>query len=189
MILHNPNNSNFLIIPQSGYNITTKDRMSKLHVFVNQKTIGDYRCVAWFGASAHASISAKLRLATIALESKDTYKPIIHWKIAPKNSLIVRCGDVVSAPDPVWSYYKWVGCWIKFLRASLLTKLSSRNDVLLPSMDQAQNKIGGYILSNITSADSGIYSCSATNTVTGAEIKMPQRYSITVATTSRNAPT
>lgn len=93
---------------QSGYNITTKDRLSKLHVFVNQKTIGDYRCVAWFGASAHASISAKLRLATISLDSKDTYKPLIHWKIAPKNSLIIRCGDVISAPDPVWSYYKWV---------------------------------------------------------------------------------
>lgn len=56
-------------------------------------------------------------------------------------------------------------------------------------MDQVQNKIGGYILKNITTADSGIYSCSATNTVTGAEIKMPQRYSITVASTSRNAPT
>lgn len=55
-------------------------------------------------------------------------------------------------------------------------------------MDQAQNKIGGYILSNVTAADSGIYSCSATNTVTGSEIKMPQRYSITVATTSRTSP-
>lgn len=136
---------------------------------MNQKTIGDYRCVAWFGASAHASISAKLRLATIALDSKEAYKSLIHWKIAPKNSLIIRCGDVISAPDPVWSYY--------------------RNDVLLPQMDQAQNKIGGYILKNITSADSGIYSCSATNTVTGAEIKMPQRYSITVSTTSRSSPT
>ena len=91
---------------QSGYNITTKDRLTKLHVFVNQKTIGDYRCVAWFGSSAHASISAKLRLATMTLDSKETYKPLIHWKISPKNSLIVRCGDVTSAPDPVWSYYK-----------------------------------------------------------------------------------
>lgn len=93
-------------LPQSTYNITTKDRLSKLHVYVNQKTIGDYRCVAWFGASAHASISAKLRLATIALDSKEGSKNLIHWKIAPKNSLIIRCGDVVSAPDPVWSYYK-----------------------------------------------------------------------------------
>lgn len=135
---------------------------------MNQKTIGDYRCVAWFGSSAHASISAKLRLATISMESKDSYKPIIHWKIAPKNSLIIRCGDVVSAPDPVWSYFK--------------------DDVPLPSNEQVQSKIGGYVLTNITSFDSGIYSCVATNTVTGAEIKMPQRYSITVATTPRSAP-
>lgn len=56
-------------------------------------------------------------------------------------------------------------------------------------MDQVQNKIGGYILRNLTAADNGIYSCSATNTVTGAEIKMPQRFSITVASTSRSAPT
>lgn len=75
-------------------------------MFVNQKTIGDYRCVAWFGASAHASISAKLRLASIALESKETHRPLTYWTIAPKNSLVIRCGDVVSAPDPVWSYYK-----------------------------------------------------------------------------------
>lgn len=135
---------------------------------MNQKTIGDYRCVAWFGSSAHASISAKLRLATISMESKDSSKPIVHWKIAPKNSLIIRCGDVVSAPDPVWSYFK--------------------DDVLLPPNDQVQSKIGGYVLTNVTSADSGIYSCLATNTVTGAEVKMPQRYSITVATTSRSAP-
>jgi hypothetical protein len=55
-------------------------------------------------------------------------------------------------------------------------------------MDQAQSKIGGFVVRNVTSADSGIYSCLATNTVTGTEIKMPQRYSITVATTPRSAP-
>lgn len=95
-----------ILIQQSFYNITTKDRLSKLHVLVNQKTIGDYRCVAWFGASAHASISAKLRLASMSLDRKETYTSLLHWKIAPKNSLIIRCGDVISAPDPVWSYYK-----------------------------------------------------------------------------------
>jgi len=51
-----------------------------------------------------------------------------------------------------------------------------------------QNKFGGYILSNLSATDSGIYSCSATNTVTGAEIKMPQRYSLTVATMPRSPP-
>lgn len=91
---------------QSSYNITTKDRLTKLHVYVNQKTVGDYRCVGWFGSSAHASISAKLRLASTAIDDKDTHKPIIHWKVAPKNSIIIRCGTVTSAPDPVWSYYK-----------------------------------------------------------------------------------
>jgi hypothetical protein len=103
LVLHN---LRLFYFRQPGYNITTRDRLSKLHVYVNQKTIGDYRCVAWFGSSAHASISAKLRLATIALDQKESSRPIIHWKIAPKNSLIIRCGEVSSAPDPVWSYFK-----------------------------------------------------------------------------------
>lgn len=86
--------------------MTTKDRLSKLHVYVNQKTVGDYRCVAFFGTAAHASTSARLRLASISLDDKDTRKPLISWKIAPKNSIVLRCGNVTSAPDPVWSFYK-----------------------------------------------------------------------------------
>ncbi|KAG5682202.1 hypothetical protein PVAND_011568 [Polypedilum vanderplanki] len=152
----------------TSYNITTKDRLSKLHVYVNQKTVGDYRCVAWFGASAHASTSAKLRLASISLEDRDTRKPLISLKIAPRNSIILRCGNVTSSPDPVWSYYK--------------------DDILLPTSNQVQSKYGGYILKNLTDKDSGIYSCSAMNTVAGTEIKLPQRYSITVTPTSRSAP-
>jgi hypothetical protein len=60
----------FILKKQSGYNVTTKDKLSKLHVYVNQKTVGDYECVAWFGASAITSTSAKLMLATISLDSK-----------------------------------------------------------------------------------------------------------------------
>jgi brother of ihog len=46
-------------------------------------------------------------------------------------------------------------------------------------------------LNNVSAADSGIYSCSAVNTLlnTGAEIRLPQRYSISVAPTPRTPPT
>ncbi|KAL7032797.1 hypothetical protein ACKWTF_007401 [Chironomus riparius] len=152
-----------------SYNITTRERLSKLHVYVNQKTVGDYRCVAWFGASAHASTSARLRIASIYLDDKDTHKPPIHLKIAPKNSIILRCGNVTSVPDPVWSFYK--------------------DDVLLPTYNQLQSKYGGYILKNVSANDSGVYSCSAMNTVAGIEIKMPQRYVLHVTPTSRSPPT
>lgn len=152
-----------------SYNITTKERLTKLHVYVNQKTVGDYRCVAWFGASAHSSTSARLRIASIYLDDKDSHKTSIHLKVAPKNSLILRCGNVTSVPDPIWSFYK--------------------DDVLLPTYNQVQNKYGGYILKNVSASDSGVYSCSALNTVAGVEIKMTQRYVLHVTPTSRSSPT
>jgi brother of ihog len=65
----------------------------------------------------------------------------------------------------------------------------NRDDVLLPTTNQVQSRYGGYILKNITAADSGVYSCSATNTIAGVEVKMPQRYSIIVTPTPRSAPT
>lgn len=51
----------------AGYNITFKDGVSKLRIYVSPKTIGEYQCIAWYGALALASVSAKLTLATISL--------------------------------------------------------------------------------------------------------------------------
>lgn len=60
----------------------------------------------------------------------------------------------------------------------------------MPASNQiVQAKYGGYILKNVTDKDSGIYGCSAMNTVAGTELKMAQKYSITVTPTSRSAPT
>ncbi|KFB39575.1 AGAP002040-PA-like protein [Anopheles sinensis] len=54
---------------QAGYNVSTVDSRYKLRVSVSAATIGEYQCVAWFGASAIASIPARLTLATIGLEA------------------------------------------------------------------------------------------------------------------------
>lgn len=64
-----------------------------------------------------------------------------------------------------------------------------RDDVLLPTYNQVLSKYGGYILKNVSASDSGVYSCSAMNTVAGIEIKMPQRYVLHVTPTSRSPPT
>lgn len=53
----------------------------------------------------------------------------------------------------------------------------------------AQIPTGGLILSQLTSADSGTYTCSAVNTITGTELKMPQKMTILVDYTPRRSPT
>lgn len=31
---------------------------------------------------------------------------IVHWKVHPGNSILIKCGDVVSNPAPSWSFFK-----------------------------------------------------------------------------------
>ena len=143
---------------------------------MNQKTVGDYQCVAWFGASAITSISAKLMLATISLDSKEAASPMvrriipnqmIHWKISPKNSLIIKCGDVISYPPPVWNYYK-------------------DNEQISPTVPHLAS--GVLIISQLSHSDAGTYTCSAVNSITGIDIKIPQKIILTVDMTSRGPP-
>lgn len=82
-----------------------EDSISKLRVYVNQNTAGDYQCVAWLGAAALASIPAKLQLANITVDT--TVNPrVLHWKVPPGNNILINCGEVLSSPSPVWNFYK-----------------------------------------------------------------------------------
>lgn len=54
-----------------------------------------------------------------------------------------------------------------------------RDDHLVPS-SFTQLSSGTLVLQNIAPHDSGVYSCVAVNSITGAEIKMPQRLSVTI---------
>uniref|UniRef100_A0A1L8DJX5 Interference hedgehog n=2 Tax=Nyssomyia neivai TaxID=330878 RepID=A0A1L8DJX5_9DIPT len=170
----------------AGYNITFKDGVSKLRVYVSPKTIGEYQCIAWYGASALASVSAKLTLATISLgndnhifeqdafgvldgSSKRRNPPpqIVHWQVSPGNSVIIKCGDIVSNPPPVWSYFK--------------DNTQIRSSVLqLPS--------GALILTSLSPRDSGSYWCSAVNSITETEIKIPRRTDLSITNTTKAAP-
>ncbi|XP_058825195.1 interference hedgehog-like isoform X2 [Topomyia yanbarensis] len=193
----------YVYLNKNGHNVTTVEGNSKLHVYVNVKTIGEYQCVAWFGASAIASIPARLTLASISLDSSisssggyASYGPIRgssisdvhsgrtdrvptmmrrvlspiqqqHLKISPGNSIIIKCGEVISNPPAIWSYYK--------------------DEVAIPA-STPQLPSGGLILPQLTPQDSGTYRCSAVNSITGNELKLPQKTTILVEFTPRSSP-
>lgn len=105
---------------QNGYNVTVKENISRLTVIVSHNTVGEYQCIAWIGASALASLPAKLSLATISLDANSLGKndripssmrrglqqQNVHWSVTPGNSVIIKCGEVVSYPPPVWTFFK-----------------------------------------------------------------------------------
>ncbi|XP_050068300.1 interference hedgehog-like [Anopheles maculipalpis] len=164
-----------------GYNASIVDGRYKLRVSVSESTIGEYQCVAWFGASAIASIPARLTLATIGLEAEGVpgrhdrvpttmrrIQPQQHFKVYPGNSIIIDCGEIVSNPPPIWSYYK-DGMTIY----PNVTQLQTGRRLILPSLTQR---------------DTGTYWCSAVNSITGSEVILPQRTTVTVDFVPRSAP-
>ncbi|XP_053670237.1 interference hedgehog-like [Anopheles nili] len=168
---------------QPGYNASTVDSRYKLRVSVSEATIGEYQCVAWFGASAIASIPAQLTLATIGLEPANEgvpgrhdrvpttmrrIQPQQHFKVFPGNSIIIDCGDIVSKPAPIWSYYK---DGISFV-PNVTTLQTGRR----------------LILTALTVHDSGTYWCSAINSITNSEVILPQRTTVQVEYMPRSAP-
>ncbi|XP_049531621.1 interference hedgehog [Anopheles darlingi] len=184
---------------QTGYNVSVVDDRFKLRVLVSERTIGEYQCVAWFGASALASIPARLTLATIGLEQDNTASsssssglstgsgsgrydrvpstmmrrvlptiPQQHYKVYPGNSIIVDCGEIISNPPPIWSYYK-------------------DGMTIYPNVTQIQTG-RRLILPNLTQRDSGTYWCSAVNSITGSEVVLPQKTTIQVDYVARSAP-
>uniref|UniRef100_A0A182X0D9 Interference hedgehog n=1 Tax=Anopheles quadriannulatus TaxID=34691 RepID=A0A182X0D9_ANOQN len=115
-----------------GYNATVVDGRYKLRVSVSESTIGEYQCVAWFGASAIASIPARLTLATIGLEAEATGVP-------------------------------------------------GRHDRVPTTMRRIQPQ-------QHFKRDTGTYWCSAVNSITGSEVILPQRTTVTVDYVPRSAP-
>ncbi|XP_052863109.1 interference hedgehog-like [Anopheles cruzii] len=179
---------------QSGYNVSTVDGRFKLRVSVSDGTIGEYQCVAWFGASAIASIPARLTLATIGPVADqadmmsvatgggrypDPRSPTMmrrvlptipqqHFKVYPGNSIIVDCGEIVSNPPPIWSYYK-------------------DGITIYPNVTQLQPG-RRLILAALTQRDSGTYWCSALNSITGNEVILPQKTTVQVDYVARSEP-
>lgn len=144
---------------KSNYNITiTHDNeISKLRVYVRPDTLGEYRCVAWFGPLAVSSTTARLELASISSEAVEKHQ---HWRVAAGNTVLWYCGYVESNPAPSWSFY--------------------RNGIELPAASTLSDSNGTLLLSPVSTASSGIYSCVATNTASGVRLNLPSRLDLHV---------
>ncbi|EDX16939.1 interference hedgehog isoform X4 [Drosophila simulans] len=159
--------------PSAGYNVTSgSDGLaSRLRIYVSAQTAGDYQCVAWYGPGALASTPARLALVSIALDvgqGSMGARSSIRWSVAPKNCLLIRCGSVISNPPAIWSFY--------------------RNGKKLPQSELLPGAAGALVLDTVTAKDAGNYSCVATNSITGDELRLPQTIELRVDYTDRTPP-
>ncbi|XP_037935674.1 interference hedgehog isoform X2 [Teleopsis dalmanni] len=154
---------------EDGFNITNDDRTFKLRIFVAPENLGDYQCVAWFGSAAIASTSARLTLVSISIDNSNGFsRNAIRWSIPTKNCVLIRCGSVTSNPPAVWSFY--------------------RNGEKFPQTEILPSSNGALILNSVTTKDSGNYTCSAMNAITGTELTLPQRIDLRVDYMDRMPP-
>nr|NP_001096868.3 brother of ihog, isoform G [Drosophila melanogaster]ABW09329.3 brother of ihog, isoform G [Drosophila melanogaster] len=159
--------------PSAGYNVTSgSDGLAwRLRIYVSAQTAGDYQCVAWYGPGALASTPARLALVSIALDvgqGSMGARSSIRWSVAPKNCLLIRCGSVISNPPAIWSFY--------------------RNGKKLPQSELLPGAAGALVLDTVTAKDAGNYSCVATNSITGDELRLPQTIELRVDYTDRTPP-
>ncbi|XP_044249756.1 interference hedgehog isoform X2 [Drosophila takahashii] len=161
--------------PSAGYNVTSANEglAWRLRIYVSAQTAGDYQCVAWYGPGAVASTPARLALVSIALDGGGGQvgsgpRGSIRWSVAPKNCLLIRCGSVVSNPPAIWSFY--------------------RNGKKLPQSELLPGAAGALVLDTVTAKDAGNYSCVATNSITGDELRLPQTIELRVDYTDRTPP-
>lgn len=159
--------------PSAGYNVTSGNEglAWRLRIYVSAQTAGDYQCVAWYGPGALASTPARLALVSIALDGGQApvgSRGSIRWSVAPKNCLLIRCGSVISNPPAIWSFY--------------------RNGKKLPQSELLPGAAGALVLDTVTAKDAGNYSCVATNSITGDELRLPQTIELRVDYTDRTPP-
>ncbi|KAH8409906.1 hypothetical protein KR009_000820 [Drosophila setifemur] len=129
-------------------NVSQEAAISRLKILVRHDTLGEYRCIAWFGPLVITSTTARLEMASITARSEDP-EEALQWRVFTGNSVLWSCGNQVrSNPAPSWLYY--------------------RNGVEIKAEFPGTN--GNLFLSNVSATSSGRYSCQATNPATGEKI-------------------
>ncbi|XP_073946360.1 interference hedgehog-like isoform X2 [Choristoneura fumiferana] len=112
-----------------------------------------YQCVVWYGAISLASDPARLTIARIDLSRNSAERRVI---LAPLyNTVVLHCKEPVSEPPAVLTWRKELG--------------SGRSKQL----DTPPH--GVLVIHNATAEDSGTYSCSATNELSGQEMDLPEK--------------
>jgi len=140
----------------SPFTINNDNEISKLRVVVRPDTLGEYRCVAWFGPLAVTSTTARLEMAIIrGAEGNQT-----EWQMAAGNTLLWHCGHVDSNPAASWSFY--------------------HNGKEIQSASTLSGSNGTLLISAVGKEHSGNYSCEATNTASGESITLPGRLQLQV---------
>lgn len=135
----------------SPFTIINDNDISKLRVVVRPDTLGEYRCVAWFGPLAVTSTTARLEMAIIrGADGNQT-----EWQMAAGNTLLWHCGHVDSNPAASWSFY--------------------HNGKEIQSASTLSGSNGTLLISGVSKEHSGNYSCEATNTASGESITLPGR--------------
>ncbi|XP_001355776.2 interference hedgehog [Drosophila pseudoobscura] len=130
-------------------NVTQETAISRLRVLVRPDTVGEYRCIGWFGPLVVTSTTARLELANTSVKGRQ--ETHLQWRVAPGNSVLWSCGQQVhSNPSASWSYY--------------------RNGVEIKPELAATN--GNLFLTNVSTASAGKYTCLATNPASGARIEI-----------------
>ncbi|XP_060666024.1 interference hedgehog [Drosophila nasuta] len=139
---------------KSHYNntISHDNDISRLRLQVRVETLGEYRCIAWFGPVAVTSTAARLELASISNATGNA----AQWQLPAGNTLIWHCGQVVSNPPPSWSFY--------------------HNGLQI----QTEGTNGTLLIADVSTANSGSYSCVATNTASGVRVTLPGRLELQV---------
>jgi hypothetical protein len=115
------------------------------------------QCVAKFGASALASVPAKLTLAEI--KPFPLHQPEKRYLVTEGNMVSIFCPPPVSNPAALIQYY--------------------HDDRKLPT-PRILPTSNSLLLTHVTSQDSGMYTCSATNYITGTTVPSSFRVNLTV---------
>ncbi|XP_017023966.1 interference hedgehog [Drosophila kikkawai] len=143
-------------------NVTQEAAISRLRVLVRSDTLGEYRCIGWFGPLVVTSTTARLELASTRLVGPESS---LQWRVPAGNSVFWSCGQQVqSNPAASWTYYQ--------------------NGVEIKAEYVASN--GNLHLSNVSSESAGTYSCQATNPASGARTELSSSLELQIVSFERS---
>ncbi|XP_016994118.2 interference hedgehog [Drosophila takahashii] len=146
-------------------NVTQEAAISRLRLLVRPDTLGEYRCIGWFGPLVVTSTGARLELASTSLVASQESEESLQWRVPAGNSVLWSCGQQVQSNPPAsWSYY--------------------RNGVEIKPEFVGTN--GNLFLSNVSSESSGSYSCQATNPASGERIQLAGTLQLQVTPSQRS---